>query len=275
VKIFPASVAAATFLLFVFVEAYPQMQEIPFQLMPDHRVLVKGMVGGDKEVNMLVDTGASFTAIDRKTVKRLELESIVNTVQYSAFGQSGRARMAVVRDLQVGMIRTSLACGVIDVPLKGVDIILGLNQLRPHNFMLDFHERKMRFGFACGLEFSVSFEPDPAMVVVKAYVDGQPVRALVDTGAATNCVFERGSKIWQYRRLGQRTLPLLYAGGKSQAVRVPLKALRIGRAAWKELTALMVGNPKPAGWDAVLSVGSLGVERIYFDFDQRILSWDR
>jgi hypothetical protein len=64
-------------------------------------------------------------------------------------------------------------------------------------------------------------------------------------------------------------------GGGSRSSEVPLQALRIGPTEWKELTAVVVDNPRPLGWDAVLGVGCLGLKRIHFDFGRRILGWEK
>jgi hypothetical protein len=64
-------------------------------------------------------------------------------------------------------------------------------------------------------------------------------------------------------------------GGGSRSSEVPLQALQIGPTEWRELTAMVIDNPRPERWDAVLGVGSLGLKRIHFDFERRILSWEK
>lgn len=111
--------------------------------------------------------------------------------------------------------------------------------------------------------------------MIKASVHDQTLRVLVDAGAAAFCLFEEGPKIWQYRRITERRASMPHMGGNTPSSEVPLQAVRIGSAEWKELTAVVIDNPRPERWDAVLGVGSLGLKRIYFDFERRILSWEK
>jgi predicted aspartyl protease len=88
-------------------------------------------VEGNHELSMLVDTGAGCTVIDTQVAKRLHLTFLPQTVEYAAFGRLEKAPLAVVNDLKVGPIATSLACVVGDIPTRGVDMILGLNVFYP------------------------------------------------------------------------------------------------------------------------------------------------
>ena len=118
------------------------------------------------------------------------------------------------------------------------------------------------------------FEPDTRLVVIKARVHGETIRMLVDTGAATHCVFAEGPAVWLHQQDGPAaTTP--HMGSRSESKEVSMKVLAIGSIEWKELKAMAISNPKPVLWDAVLSAGSLGLKQIYFDFEHRSLSWAR
>lgn len=249
-------------------------EELPFQLISGNRAVVDGTVAGGHELAMLVDTGADCTVIDTRAAKRLQMTFLPQTVEYAAFGKVERVPLALVRDLKVGPISTSLACMVGDIPTHGVDMILGLNVLSKHNFAIDYERRKIVFDTYVILSGSMPFEPHTGLIVIKGQVHDQTIRLLVDTGAATHCVFEEGPTIWQYRNDGRRTTTP-HMGSRSESREVALKAVNIGSIEWKELKAMAMTNPKPAGWDAVLGVGSLGLKQIYFDFEHRLLSWSR
>ena len=118
------------------------------------------------------------------------------------------------------------------------------------------------------------FEPDTGLIVIKGQVLDRTIRLLVDTGAAAHCVFEKGPIVWQHGCDGRRTT-VPHMGSSSESREVALKTVDIGSIEWKELRAMAMTNPKPAGWDVVLGVGSLGLKQIYFDFEHRLLSWTR
>ncbi len=180
----------------------------------------------------------------------------------------------VVRDLKIGPISTSLACVVGDIPTDGVDMILGLNVLSKRNFEIDYERRKMVLDPCDKPAFSVPFEPDSALVVVRAQVHGRTVRALVDTGAAVHCVFREGPVIWLLNNQGpDATTP--HMGDRSRSRQVSLNSISIGSLEWKTLSAMALNNPKPLSWDTVLAVGGLGLKRVNFDFQKRLLSLTR
>jgi len=267
--------AAATLLVAGEPAIAVRAQEIPFKLLSGHKIVVRGTIDGGHELNMLVDTGADCTVIDSRVVKRLGLTFLPHTVEYVSVGKFERARVALVRELQVGAIARPVACIVARIPVDGIDMILGLNVLRSRNLAIDYERRTIVLGSCETLLASAPFEPHATLVVIQAQVHGRAVRMLVDTGAAAFCLFESGPKIWQSRRLTERRTSIPHMAGGSSSSEVPLQAIQIGPTEWKELTALVVDNPKPEGWDAVLGVGSLGLKRIHFDFERRILSWEK
>jgi predicted aspartyl protease len=261
-------------LLFLAVIPVASAQEVPFQLISGNRAVIKGTVAGGHELALLVDTGTECTVIDRRAAKRLQLTFLPQTAGYAALGKVGRAPVAIVRDLNVGPISTSVTCLVGDIPAEGVDVVLGLDLLSKTNFEIDYKQRKVVFDPGDKPSASVPFEPDTMLVVINARVHGKTIRMLVDTGAANHFVFGKGPIVW----LGQDEGPVTaipYMGNSLQCREVLMKVLTIGSIEWKDLKAMAISNPKPVLWDAVLSVGSLGLKQIYFDFEHRSLSWAR
>jgi len=260
--------------LFLTVASALYAQELPFQLISGNRAVVRGTVAGGHELAMLVDTGAECTVIDTRAAKRMRLTFLPQTVKYSAFGRVQRAPVAVVSDLRVGPISTSLECVVGDIPTRGVDMILGLNLLSKRNFEIDYARRKIVFEPGDAPLARVPFESEATLIVIKARVHGETIRMLVDTGAAVHCVFENGPVVW-LRHQEDPTEITPHMGGSSQAREVSMEALAVGPLEWKNLKAMAIDNPKPDLWDAVLSVGSLGLREVYFDFERRSLGWVR
>ena len=265
----------SAFLLMAVAVRPTSAQELPVLLISGNRVVIRGTIAGSRELTMLVDTGAKCTVIDPRMAQRLKLIFLPRTVEYVAFGKQARAPLAVVRDLRVGPITTSLACVVGAIPIGGVDMILGLNVLAKHNFEIDFQQRKMIFDPPESLPEPVPFEPGIMLPVIKVRVHSQVIRMLVDTGAAISCAFREGPALWLNLNEHLRTSALVHMGGRSQYRDVSLKTLGIGSKEWRNLKAMVISNPKPASWDAVLGIGSLGLRRIHFDFQQRFLGLTR
>ncbi len=268
------SCLSPVFALFLIAVPVACAKELPFQLISGNRAVIYGTVAGGHELAMLIDTGADCTVIDTRAARRLHLEFLPQTVEYAAYGKLGRVPLALVRDLKVGPISTSLACIVGDIPTRGVDMILGLNVLSKRNFEIDYERRKIVFDAQAIPSRSMPFEPHTGLVVIKGQVHDQTIRLLVDTGATAHCVFKEGPIICQHRNDGSRAT-ISYMGSSSESKEVALKTVNIGSIEWKEVIAMATANPKPADWDVVLGVGSLGLKQIYFDFEHRLLSWTR
>jgi predicted aspartyl protease len=269
-----SSTFSCAILLLPFVGCIAHAQEFPFRLISGNRVVITGTVAGGQQLSMLVDTGADCTVIDTRVAQRLRLHYLAQTVKYSALGKAAKARLALVEDLQAGPISTSLACVVGNIPTAGVDMILGLNVLGKYNFEIDYERHKIVFGPSDMPSSPVSFEPGSTLIVVQAQVRGKRIRALVDTGAAEHCVFDE-SQILQPMDYGGLVAVTSHMGGRSHSAEVALSSFLIGSTEWKDLDAMAMGNGKPLLWDAVLSVGKLGLKRIYFDFKNHSLSWTR
>jgi hypothetical protein len=109
---------------------------------------------------------------------------------------SEKGRLALVKDLRVGPISMSLACVVCNIPADGVDMIFGLHVLARRNFGIDYERREVVFGPWDKQGESARFEPESTMVMVNAQMCGKTIRFLVDTGAATHCVFREGPVLW-------------------------------------------------------------------------------
>jgi predicted aspartyl protease len=270
----PISIFSFAFSMLLPVASIGYGQEIPLRLISGNRVVISGTVAGGKELSMLVDTGADCTVIDTRAAQRMQLRTLPRTVKYSTLGKTEKAHLALVEDLQAGPISTSLACIVDKIPTNGVDMILGLNVLSKHNFEIDYEHRKIVFDPNDAPTATVPFETDSTLIVVKAQVRDKVIRALVDTGAAAHCVFEE-SRILQTLDYTGLMAITPHMGGRSHSAEVSLSSLMIGSTEWKDLNAMAMSNGNPLSWEAVLSVGKLGLKRIHFDFRHRSLSWTR
>jgi predicted aspartyl protease len=265
---------SCAFLLLLIVASAGYGQELPFRMISGNRVVISGTVGGNCEISILVDTGADCTVIDTRAAQKMQLRTLPHTVTYSAFGKTEKAHLALVEDLRAGPIATSLACVVGKIPTSGVDMILGLNVLNKYNFEIDYEGHRIVFDPSDTPSAPVSFEPGSTLIVVKALVRGRMIRALVDTGAAAHCVFEESEILRPLDYSGLVTITP-HMGGSSRSAEVALSSFIIGSTEWKGLSAMAMSHAKPLSWDAVLSVGNLGLKQIYFDFKHRSLSWIR
>jgi predicted aspartyl protease len=254
-------------------------EEVPFELVDGYKVLVQGSIGGSPELNVMIDTGCTCSVVDEKTVEQFHLVTSPLGVNYLAVSRSGHAQLAIVRDLHVGPITTSLSCVIADIPFNDVDLLVGLDLLHWHDFTINFESRKLIFGSGDQLDCRASFEPDSPMIVVRVKVADHAVRMLVDTGAQKSLLYP---DIVNIRTEGRPVVKFVHLAGYAFAREVCLNKVQVGTTVWEKLKAWVMYRPKPfykmrrsPNWEGVLGISSLDLKKIHFDFKESFLSWEK
>jgi predicted aspartyl protease len=114
-------------------------------------LLVPVTINGQGPFNFVLDTGATFTCIDRQLVDQLGLPRRPGQVGVGVgIGSSGRVEIVTVDSLQVGSATGDqmMACAIDLTELQnlGVEIdgLLGLNFLKAFQVTLDFEREVLR-----------------------------------------------------------------------------------------------------------------------------------
>jgi clan AA aspartic protease (TIGR02281 family) len=150
-------------------------------------------------IRVVVDSGAQFSAIDRRLAARLGLQD--SAIPLLAFGVSGQPSLThtVSLDLSIGpmQLRGVRAATLELLTLSGVirrpfAMLIGRDVLRALTVDIDWPNRRMRF------VRPEAFTPDPGATVAKVRsqggalmtpvsIEGQaPVEVMVDTGATAD-----------------------------------------------------------------------------------------
>lgn len=254
--------------------------EIPFKLYRDYTIIVQGSIGGLRKCNLLIDTGAVPSVLDRRVAKKLRL--VGKPEEVSVFTQTIPAQQIVLPDLQLGPIRAETVSVLVrDLSFieEGlgvrVDAMVGLDVLGRSDFSIDYAAKKLVFGPVEPLESAFPIQAGPGFVYATLQVQGQAVRLLVDTGANRLVLF--GSRVRDrlpgLRALGAKTSSNL--GGDLTLKQVQLKEVRLGRSDFPTLQAFLLENSGGdlPGFDGLLGVRSLGLTRLGFDFARQMISW--
>ncbi len=274
-------VAAAFLLLARILLAANSPTELPFTLYRGYAIVVQGAIGKLERLNFLIDTGAGITVLDRKIAQKLRL--VGTAEQLSVYNEKVPTEMAVLPALRLGPIRAeSLPVVVMDLSFieRGlglrVDAMIGMDVLQRTSFSIDYQSNRLSFGSGDAHGPAIPFETDPVLIVVPILIQGQPVRLMVDTGAKDLILFEErvhnllpglhitGDKTWTTMR---GSLPL-----KRGEVQIRLGEEDLGRR-----EALLMRSPAEnlPSFDGLLGVASLGLKRIQFDFDRKMIRWKK
>lgn len=250
---------------------------IPFQLRGGFLVVVNGQIGELEGLKFIVDTGASFTFIDRKVAERLKLPR--RPGKTTNFDREVAVEWAVVPDLRVGPARTG-AMRVMVAKLadyseyaQDVDGIIGLDVLgRSEKISIDYEMQTISWEMAGEMGGG---RQSPAYFSIPFVVQGFPMHLILDTGF---------QGILLYKDRLRKGLPALQTAGKPsevdfgrlQTTQVKLPGVRLGGQE-TIATVFLTEGPDPGGLpgvDGYLGISALKAKRVEFDFAARLLRWE-
>ena len=111
------------------------------------------------------------------------------------------------------------------------------------------------------------------LIIAPTRIGDRDVRLLVDSGADLSIVCRAGPRIWQPATPGTARRNVRFMNGGAEPSMVLLQRLYLGARVLNETPALILVDPKPQRWDAILAIGNLGMNRIHSDFERGIMSW--
>lgn len=248
---------------------------MPFELVSDFVVVVRGQVGERDGLRFIVDTGSSHTVIDRRVADALRLRRhpgrVVNFDRYIPVD------WADVPQVRVGAIQaTAFRVMVLNLAEQSAfaneaDGILGMDLLSRGKKLAIDYEKKI-----------VSIEMDPQSIdraappngfVVPVAVQGVSMRLLVDTGLRD---------ILMYKERLHCGLPSLRTEGEPQnavmgrvrGAQVNLPGVQIfGQNAATAVFLIDGPNTDVGAVDGYLGPRSLHAKRLELDFASKVLRW--
>lgn len=255
--------------------------EIPFKLYQDYLIMVQGSVGTLEGLNLLIDTGANVTSIDRRIARRLGLKGLEHKL--ALLNQVARVERVVLSSLQVGSFRAESLPGLVQdlsfvdtiVGIR-IDAIVGLDFLGQSSFAVDYESKKIVFGPIQAMSLFVPLKTGAPVATVEVRLNGQPVRLLVDTGTRNLILFE------QRLPEGLRKLPTrdVKQSFNSAATSFETKEILVSKVQLgsidRGLHRAVLTNESAffeQFFDGALGPTSLGLKWIAFDFERGNFGW--
>jgi predicted aspartyl protease len=260
----------------------PDLQrEIRFQLSAGYLLLVRGRIGQMDGLQFVLDTGTTYTIIDRKIAKRLGLPR--QPSQVLNLDRAVRVQRAELPDLQLGPIHLhNFAVIIADLGYFSsfaarVDGVIGLDILRLSTFTVDYGAREVYFGTTAHSAFGVPMTADTVCLTVPVEIGGRSFRLLVDTGVKELVLYEtRTRSRIPALRINGEAYGLSLEGRLASKV-VSLPSTQLGPMEI-ERTAFLVNGPNKnalPGVDGYLGTAALKARRVTFDFSARQLRWEK
>jgi predicted aspartyl protease len=287
---------------------------LPVKLYGGYTVVVQGSIANIPNLNFIIDTGALPTVVDARMARKLGLSGNRQSLTVFS-RQVGTERVVLpnvrigpVRATAVEGLVADLSFAEKALGLR-IDAIVGLDVLGQEGFSIDYRARQILFGASGVADWVASFEPGSPQVVVELQIDARPVRLLVDTGAKYFILFTRqNSEPLRHdaRPVGPIVGPIVGPmpaltsaemlpsapaqqneqtasptiatfGGDVSLQPVRLSNLRLGALQLPDQPVYLSPSDAGAalGFDGVLGVAALHVQRIDFDFERGRLGWLR
>jgi hypothetical protein len=254
--------------------------EIPFQLYNGNLIVVKASIGTVKNVNMILDTGTCPSAISQELAGRLNLRGKTESLQ--TLNGTIQTQVLVLPRIQIG----SLAAAPIRVVIQdlsfmerslGISLggIAGLDILSSASFTIDYPRKKIVFGQIAPSEKTVWFETQKPFLTVKALIEGEAVRLLVDSGTWGLLVYRNRLPTTQQKAHFDSNVSISSPGGMTYVrwlrADVLLGKDDLGR---RKVAIADIDSDPQNDFDGLLGFAKMGFRKVSFDFVNGLFGWE-
>ena len=249
---------------------------LPFDLVSNFEVIVRGQIGGLDGLRFILDTGSSHSVIDRRVADKIGLHR--RTGRVLNYDRNLDIEWADVPDVRIGPMHVTdfrmmvAKLGDISEFAQNADGIIGLDMLsRARKIGIDYERRRVSFelGVGCGSRPSAV----NAFLVTVA-IQGVPMRLLVDTGLRYVLLYKDhlSSAIPHLRTEGE---PRDAVFGRLHATQVNLPGVQGFRPEVVTPVFLIAspGTTELGEVDGYLGPVSLHAKRLELDFEAMTLRW--
>jgi len=266
-------------LLSVTSSAAHNPNQVPFKLYRGYAIVLRGSIGGLKNLNLLVDTGAIPSVLDARIAHKLHLRGLSERVDVStgvlptervtAFNiEVGPSHVAelpmIVKDLRFA----EEALGTT------VDAMIGFDALGESSFTIDYEARKLVFGPVDPSFATVSYSPGLTYAIVLLHIQLETLEILVDTGASNLVLFQSGVQNCRsaIHTIGRETWTNM--AGEMPVAKAQLVDTYLGAVPWGKRLAYIPENSanQRSGLAGLLGTVALG-KRVAFDPVRRVMAW--
>jgi len=255
---------------------------LPFKLHRGFAVVVRGSIGTAKNLNFLIDTGASPSVVDSRIARKLRLA--VSSEELSTFTQKVAVDQAIAADVRLGPFRAdelrvlvhdlSVLKETLGVP---VDAMVGYDFLKQGPFTIDYVSRTILFGPIDPRLETIPYVAELPYVVVLMRVRDAELPLLVDTGAHDLIVFEDGLADTGTRSSGKPSRTWTNLGGPIEVKPLDFSRSFLGAMPWSDRGAFLLQDSHSSnstGFKGLLGVAALQTGRVGFDPVRRLFAWE-
>ena len=253
--------------------------EIPFRLFDGFLIVMDGRIGERGKLKFVLDTGVTYSVIDRKLADRIPVPRRLSG-EILSFDKTIKPEWIEVPEIEFGPIRmTNFSMMVGDLRYfqsyaTHVDAVIGLDLLRLSSFSIDYHTRKVTFG-PLNTDSGVPIEVNSICVTVPLMLGDRKVRLIVDTGAQSLILYEDSVATYLPQLGMERETSGISVAGWAFSKRGFIRDATLGSTKLNG-TVFLVKRPQHAAFaniDGYLGTAALRAQHIHFNFETNALSW--
>jgi Aspartyl protease len=260
--------------------ALERRDEVPFKLYRGYVIVVRGSIGGLKNLNLLLDTGAVPSVLDSRIARKLRLRG--QPRQIDVPNKKLATERVTVPEINVGPLGVhNLSMDVVDLSYTEdilgakIDAMVGFDVLGQTPFTIDYESRRLIFGAIDPSFSTVPYSPNLPYALVLLHIQQETLEILVDTGASNLILFERGVRKCPSAIdvVGWETWTSL--GGEMLVAKTQLLDAYLGGEAWGQRVAYISKNDalQRSGLAGLLGTVALG-NRVAFDPVRKVVAWE-
>jgi len=261
---------------FVSAQRGPVESALPLQLYAQHLIVVQGSIWSLGKRNLVIDTGAYPSIIDRSIARKMKLSGPEENLD--AVNQTLKRVAVLVPSVDLGPIHSTNVRTLVDdlSPISQelglrIDALIGMDVLSHSSFRIDYVSKRIFFGPVMPLPSSAPFENVDSMICVALRMGRQTLRLLVDTGAEKTLLF--GTHVSELSGRSQPAREFHNLAGRFTLRQIRLQNLELGDTDVAEQPIFISDAAKlpPYQFDGFLS--TLQFQQIAFDFERQEFSW--
>jgi predicted aspartyl protease len=247
---------------------------LPFKIYGQQLIVVQGSLGSLEKRNLVIDTGAYPSVLDRDVAQKLSLSG--HKEELDAIDRTVSSLAVTLPEIEVGPVHAtnvrSLVQDLSDVSQRAgirIDALVGLEVLAHSSFVIDYEAKKITFGPLEPLLSSVPFAIANGKLCVDLQAGERSLRLMVDTGAEKLALLASHVPWIPHSDRG-RTFANL--GGSFVMQEVRLDTLMLGDTNLGAEPVYVSSRPIPIySFDGFLS--TIQFRQVAFDFERKQFGW--
>jgi predicted aspartyl protease len=257
---------------------------IPVEVHDGFLIVAKGHIDSMSGLNFLIDTGQTYTSVDRSIADKLGLDvsssggaSILNLdkKEPARFSSLGKIGMGGFEEESVPVIVDDLRWLRSDG--LHIDAVVGLDLLRKRDSLrVDFRRKQIVFDATSPITGrAVPLHQNPWSVTVKIDLEEHHAEMILDTGMRGTVFYREVLENHSVRYIPQRHTIGASSGGMVDFTLALMPPTRLGGQDLNREAYLLTkpGASGPSGISGFLGIAALHAKIVEFDFARQELRW--